>query len=217
MKRFFCLNIGSLFLTCLMLGSGAQAAPLFQVESKVGLNEGHIGKGRFSKYNSKEMRIGAHQIMGSYPFSLGFSLGREMVHTSSLAFSRSGGENGQIRRQATNYAHNDELAVELQAWMPDSMTGGRVRPFIKAGHTVWSNYQSKAKLIKDGKKEPFTETGLEQGASLAMGSQIKVNSEYSALFEFRYQQRSILIEDAGVMQKRKTKAGGALLGVTRFI
>ena len=216
MKRAFCLGVGSLMFVLFMSGAYAQS-PQFEVKTQLGFNEGHIGKGRFSKYHAKEVRIAAHQIAGSYPFSLGFSLGREMLNPSSVAISRSTTETGQILRHSPNYAHNDELAAEIQAWMPDSMTGGRVRPFIKAGHTVWSNYRLKAKLLKAGSKELFTETGLEQGSSLAVGSEIRVRKGYSAVFELRHQAKSILVEDAGVLRKRKSEANGVLFGVTRLI
>ncbi|MFK7826614.1 MAG: hypothetical protein AB8G05_20910 [Oligoflexales bacterium] len=216
MKRIFWLNFGCLVFSLQMMSANAETS-LFQVKSQIGMNEGSIGEGRFNKYNSKEVLLSVHQFVGTYPMSFGFSLGREMIHPSSIAFSRSVTEEGQILRQTPNFIHNDELAVEFQAWMPDSMTGGRVRPFIKSGYTVWSNYRFKGKLLKEGMKQVYTEKGQEQGASLAIGSQIKLNKDYSAVFELRYQAKTVRLEDSNFMTKRKIKAGGALLGFTRLI
>ena len=216
MRKIFWLNIGSLVFYCLIMSFAAQASGL-QLKSQVGVNEGRLGEGRFNKYNSKEIRLSAHQRISTYPFSFGLSIGREMIHTSSLAFNRSITEDGQILRQIPNYVHNDELDVEFQAWMPDSMTGGRVRPFIKFGHTVWSNYKLKAKLLRGGNKEPYSEIGQEQGSNLALGSQIKLNREFSAVFEFKIESKSLLLEDSSFLSKKQIKSGGALFGFTRLI
>lgn len=213
-KRLW-LNIGRFILMSFVVASSAYAS-LFQVKSQYGFNEGQVGQGGFSKYNSKEVRLSAHQFILDYPLSFGFSLGREIVNSSSAAFSRSSALRRSVQ-QAPNYIHNDELAIEVQAWLPDSMTGGWLRPFVKSGHTLWSNYKLKAKLLENNKKEAYSEGGVEQGFSLSIGSQINVSPDYSAVLEMRYQAKSILANDTGVEYKRNLRAGGALLGFAMII
>lgn len=162
-------------------------------------------------YQANEYRVGGHGRFNDAPISFGISLG--LTDFKNADFSEN---NGTITKK-TDTAYGVDIAGEIKAWLPQTVTGPSWTPYARIAHTLYSDYQMSGNLTSGPDQRSYKIKGVSPGYTLAAGTSFRLTDHSRATVEYSFQRKKLNLTGGDDHLKGWTTTKGIMVGFNTTI